>query len=283
MKKAALDFQLFYNARLEPLSIGVDEAGFERCAPSHSFGPTARRHYLFHYIVKGKGVYCVGGKTYEVTPGMMFQIKPGETTYYQADAKDPWVYYWFGFHGSEAKDTLEKLGISSLYTFEVEDKKGMEEIFESLQDGDSNPSSMSFSLLSACYRIFSLLVRQFGTAPVLGEGKKPDLVDAILSYVDHHLDQDLRISELSTFFHVDRSHMFRVFKNKMGISPKDYILDARFKRATILLKDTTKTIKEVAIEAGFQDYPSFLKGFKKRFGVSPKEYRKDPFETESNI
>lgn len=236
MKKDDSDFQLFLNSRLDPIALGIDEAGFERCAPGHHFGPAVREYYLFHFVVRGKGRYTVNGRTYDVFPGMMFQIKPGETTYYQADEKDPWVYYWIGFHGSEAKETLEKLGIASYYIFPVAATETMEETFRSLKDGDENPSSISFSLLAVLYGVFALLIRQYATKSVVQKHTRHDLLDRVLFYIDSHLDQSLLVSDLSTIFHVERSHLFRVFKDTMGISPKEYILNARYKRACYLFK-----------------------------------------------
>ena len=38
-------------------SINIYHVGSEKCNPGHSFGPAIRQHYLFHYILKGKGYY----------------------------------------------------------------------------------------------------------------------------------------------------------------------------------------------------------------------------------
>lgn len=73
------------------------DCGWERCEPSHSFGPTARMYWLLHYVVSGSGVFESGGVRHPVRGGQMFVIRPLETTFYQADEHDPWEYIWIGF------------------------------------------------------------------------------------------------------------------------------------------------------------------------------------------
>lgn len=43
--------------------------GIEECSKGHSFGPAVRNEYLIHYILSGRGMYQIHGKTYEVGPG----------------------------------------------------------------------------------------------------------------------------------------------------------------------------------------------------------------------
>ena len=74
------------------------DCGWERCEPSHFFGPTARMYWLLHYVVSGSGIFETDGVRYPVRAGQMFVIHPLETTFYQADEHDPWEYIWIGFH-----------------------------------------------------------------------------------------------------------------------------------------------------------------------------------------
>ena len=56
--------------------------GWEHCAPGHSFGPASRSYLLLHYVVSGKGVFTVGGRSYDLGPGQIFVIHPYDMTYY---------------------------------------------------------------------------------------------------------------------------------------------------------------------------------------------------------
>ena len=76
--------------------------GYEKCDPSHSFGPAIRTHYLIHYVVKGSGRFHENGRVHSLHAGDLFLILPGQITYYEADRETPWEYCWVGFDGYEA-------------------------------------------------------------------------------------------------------------------------------------------------------------------------------------
>ena len=57
--------------------------GYEDCRPGHAVGPGIRTHWLLHYVVWGKGIFCRDGVTHEVRPGDIFVIPPYEETYYE--------------------------------------------------------------------------------------------------------------------------------------------------------------------------------------------------------
>ena len=88
--------------------LAVYQCGWQQCGPNHSYGPGIWDHYVIHYIIKGKGEFTCGGKTYPIQAGQGFMIPPNTTAYYRADNDDPWEYHWVGFNGTEARKMLEK-------------------------------------------------------------------------------------------------------------------------------------------------------------------------------
>ena len=84
--------------------------GYQTCEPSHAYGPVARTHWLFHFVVSGHGIFRIGGRDYQLSKGMMFVIPPFVETYYEADAEAPWEYIWIGFTGEPP------LALSDTYT-----------------------------------------------------------------------------------------------------------------------------------------------------------------------
>ncbi len=65
--------------------------GMEACKPLHSFGPTMKQHYLFHYIISGSGTFydTSDQREYHLTAGQGFLISPDAICSYEADEKDP--------------------------------------------------------------------------------------------------------------------------------------------------------------------------------------------------
>ena len=72
------------------IELSIFNCGLERCAPGQTWGPGIRDHYLIHLVVSGKGVFEVGGRTYEVVPGDLFFARPSQLIRYTADEAQPW-------------------------------------------------------------------------------------------------------------------------------------------------------------------------------------------------
>lgn len=92
--------------------LNIYHCGSEHCKPGHAYGPAVRDHYLFHYILAGKGSFFVDNRHYSLRQGQGFLIYPGIVTYYEADLADPWHYVWVGFNGLKVETYLEAAGFS---------------------------------------------------------------------------------------------------------------------------------------------------------------------------
>ena len=95
-----LKFHVFQDERF--VDLNLYQYGWERTEPLHSYGPHARNHYLFHYVISGKGVLFANEQKYAIEGGHGFLIAPGQVTTYRADEQNPWEYTWIEFDGLRA-------------------------------------------------------------------------------------------------------------------------------------------------------------------------------------
>ena len=107
-----LIFSIFPNQNF--VDLGLFQFGWERCAPAHSFGPAARNHYLFHYILSGTGTLMADDskgvtQTYSIKSMQGFMIFPNQITTYVADKQLPWEYVWLEFDGLRVKSLLDTM------------------------------------------------------------------------------------------------------------------------------------------------------------------------------
>ena len=108
-------FSVFPNENF--VDIGLYQYGWEQCEPSHSFGPAARNHYVFHYVISGTGTLMANdssGNTikYQVKSGQGFMLFPNQINTYIADQDLPWEYTWVEFDGLRAKEIVSTAGLS---------------------------------------------------------------------------------------------------------------------------------------------------------------------------
>ncbi|MDE7244299.1 MAG: AraC family ligand binding domain-containing protein [Oscillospiraceae bacterium] len=94
------------------IDLNLFQFGWEKCGPLHQWGPAIRNHYLFHYIISGKGRVEVSSGAYTVEAGQGFLLCPQQVSTYYADHDDPWTYTWVEFDGLRARECMTLAGLS---------------------------------------------------------------------------------------------------------------------------------------------------------------------------
>lgn len=98
------------------------------------------------------------------------------------------------------------------------------------------------------------------------------LVEAISSYIEAHIQENITIDDLANHAHMSKYHFLRKFKELTGTTAHAFLVDKRLLHAVEGLRKN-KPITQVWQDAGFADYSSFLRNFKNAFGVSPGKYK----------
>ena len=104
----------------------------------------------------------------------------------------------------------------------------------------------------------------------------PDVVEnqkinAVVEYINRHLDADLSLDALAGRFYVSKYHLSRQFKQYIGVPIHQYITKKRLMTARGMLR-RGQPVRSAYLESGFNDYANFSKAFKAEFGLSPKDY-----------
>lgn len=96
----------------------------------------------------------------------------------------------------------------------------------------------------------------------------------IIQFVEQNLgNADAGIGDMAEAAAVSRSGLQRKMKQLMGVTPLDFLREARIKHACHLLTTTNDSIAEVAYKCGFSDPKYFSRTFKQTTGKSPTEYK----------
>lgn len=102
--------------------------------------------------------------------------------------------------------------------------------------------------------------------------KNKSRIGFVVDYIKRNLHQKLSIDSIAKLAYVSKSNFFKMFKDELGTSPNDFILQERITRAKELLASQT-SIKETAFQTGFSDTNYFTRVFKQLEGVTPKSYQ----------
>jgi AraC family transcriptional regulator len=83
----------------------------------------------------------------------------------------------------------------------------------------------------------------------------------------------LGLEDLAASAGMSKYHFLRVFRRLTGMTPYQYLLSARMRRAALELASSRRPVLDVALDAGFGDLSTFNHRFRAAFGATPTQYR----------
>jgi YesN/AraC family two-component response regulator len=95
----------------------------------------------------------------------------------------------------------------------------------------------------------------------------------ISDYIKYHSGENIKVSQIASYFGYNEKYLTTFFKQQSGISLKQFILKVKMDLAKAQLSDTNNLISQIAYNVGFNDAHNFANAFKKITGLSPSEYR----------
>ena len=273
-------FSIFPNQSF--VDLGLYQFGRELCDPGHSFGPARRNHYLFHYILSGRGTLYAddtGGhtNTYALHAGEGFMIFPEQVNTYIADINTPWEYAWLEFDGLRVKQALDVAGFSPdspIYrtnSHELRDKLRDEMLYIIDNSEESN-----FQLIGHAYIFMDYLTRSAENAGrVITSRLREFYIREAVAYIENNYQRDITIEELAGALRLNRSYFGKIFRLATGKSPQRFIMNYRMIKAAEMLIMTHKPINEIGASVGYENQMHFSRAFKNIYGVSPRDWRKN--------
>ena len=95
----------------------------------------------------------------------------------------------------------------------------------------------------------------------------------ITDWMAQHMDEEFRLDRLASQAGLSKFHFLRLFKNATGESPSRYHTNLRMDAARRMLRETKKSVVEIALDVGYTNPSHFAKLFRRQTGLSPSDYR----------
>ncbi len=109
--------------------------------------------------------------------------------------------------------------------------------------------------------------------PPEGRGSEKDQINRIVEYIQHHLSEELRRSDIAEAVYLNPDYLSRLFRKEKGMCLKEYILCEKMKIAQAILRSTDLPVAVAAARVGFENYSYFSQVYKKVIGVNPSAER----------
>lgn len=272
-------FSVFPNENF--VDLGLYQYGWEQCEPAHAFGPAARNHYIFHYVISGTGKLMANDsngltQTYSIKSGQGFMLFPGQICTYVADQNLPWEYTWVEFDGLRARETVEVAGLSKDHPVYRASSKDLRQLMmqEMLYIAE-NPEESPLHLIGHLYLFLDYFTRSAASARARRTDRIRDFyIKEALSFIEQNFQNNISVEDIASFCGLNRSYFGKIFHDTIGKAPQEFLMNYRMAKATELLKLTKLSIADVGNAVGYPNQLHFSRAFKHIYGISPREWRK---------
>jgi AraC family transcriptional regulator len=119
-------------------------------------------------------------------------------------------------------------------------------------------------------RNYSEIVKEHGGSSSLPGYKLRQITD----WMAEHAFEDFDLAHLASLAGLSKFHFHRLFKAAMGVSPLHYHINLRINAAQRLLRETKRSVVDVALEVGYTNPSHFAQRFRRTTGLSPSDYRR---------
>lgn len=270
--------------------IHLTDIGATRVPPAHPYPPSKHpdaytlNHatgrvldiYQVIYITRGEGTFwSEKSDTCRIHQGTLFLLFPGVRHRYRPDPSTGWDEHWIGFSGPGADGFVSAKFTPENAVHQIGVHPDMELLFEECCDlirhesyGFRERASLKLMeiVVNAHLKIHSQKLTQ---------SPYDSLIRKACSQMIEYIDAPFDSNEFSLSNGVSHTSFRRHFKAKAGMSPVQYLLDLRIKKAKRLIMETVLPINNIAEECGFDNPLYFSRLFKQRVGVSPLNKRKE--------
>lgn len=212
------------------------------------------------YVHSGETQVRINDFSFTAEAGDLLLMPPGSD--YELRTTRKAVRSGLIIQGSLPGLILQKL--RNRYVFSDNEQRGfaekIEQFFRNAELDEHRLSVLTFDLLSS--------LNSFDATRQL-----PEVLQKVLQKMKKHLDHVLVLDDLAKEAGVSARTLGRIFQKHLQISPHQYLLRMRMRRACQMLSCEDFSIKEIAISVGYPNALNFSTEFRRLLGCSPSVYR----------
>lgn len=218
-------------------------------------------------VTGGRGWVDVGGQWVEVTPGSLLWHVSGDVTIGRSDDDSP--YRCLAVNFGVPRNSGRRVARVTRWPELDEVRAFTHRVVATYVDESFDPGA----LLAYAYGRLIFQARRWQAAGTSGEVGSSELLAQVLAEIERRYPERLTLSDLGGAVGWSVPHLHRVFRQSMGMSPHQFVLNRRIREAKFLLISTDYAVKRIAFDCGFGSASAFCHAFKNRVGIQPLEYR----------
>ena len=237
------------------------------------------------FITSGSVDYLIEGKKYTLKKGQVLLSNPGiyhkELFASNTSCRELHIGVTnLNLFSNSRKDYID-IGEKNILSFNKYKDAIIKTCLEIVDEQKDCNQTSPFMLKSLVMKLLVLLHREINDdSPNIDSQEfsfksreKKELVEGITKYLNENYVQDISLYTLSKNMYLSPVYISKIFKEVMGDSPINYLIQIRLSKAKELLGDSKLSIKSIAKMVGYDDPYYFSKLYKKYYGNSPNKER----------
>ena len=239
-----------------------------------------RDHESLFFVTKGNLLYEKGGHRAIIKEGQVGYIGRGsidKSSAYNCESVS-YIATNFAFNPSAPFPTLP---FNTLCTQRI--NANYEGLF---LEAYNNFSLKNPGYMAICNGILLKIIGLLYGEHLSSDFVKTEKINKSIEFLKNNFSNpDLEITKLAQLSGLSTKQFRRIFEAGYKKTPYAFLQEFRINKAEILLRNTQKSISDIAMQCGFSDVYSFSHSFKKHIGVSPAKYKKqgDFYDTQSSL
>ena len=236
-----------------------------------NFGLHFHKNYEVIYVIDGKAICCVNGKTKIIEQGEFALCLSNEIHSIKSLGESRvWIgVFSVDFINEFAKHQSGKSGVDFAFRCSAHTTQYL--LKNLIQE---NPTDI-FVIKSCLYALCSEYLKQISLEKAVE--KTSSVMGSIVEYVESNYKNPITLTTISQSLGYDYYYFSKIFSRLFSMNFNEYLNIYRFNEACALLIGSDLSITEVSYESGFQSVRSFNNTFKRYTGVSPSEWRCNNF------
>ena len=248
--------------------------------------PHSHNFYLCVIFTKGSGVHEIDFKSYSISPGKVFFLKPGQTHFWKF--KTPPNGFIF-FHSKEFYEmyylTHQLSNFPFYYSYQnppvlelTDSSKGIEDKFrELLQEYHETQAFRNLKMVNSINDIYITLTRAYTSTLNLADYASVNyliILEQLEQYIEEYYHQEKLPKYYAGLLNITTKHLNRVTKETLNKTTHQLIAERVILEAKRLIVHSQNPLARIAEALGFEDYAYFSRYFKKKTGTSPIDFKK---------
>lgn len=243
------------------------------------------------YIKSGNGVFEIGEQNVSVGSNDIVIIKPNQSHKLSVESEDgcDFIVLYFKFI-DQTEHTLSEVSLGDFINFVSGKESGsfiklkvshkndiiilLNRILKEQTNEQLGSDLLNYLMLMELFVLISRALKAEWENSIKNKSPKiKELMQSAIQFVHNNFEREISITDIAKYVFLSSSYFTRAFKENTGMSPMQYLLNIRIKRACELLRETDQKVGEIALSVGFSNQQRFNDIFKKQTNMTPMQYR----------